>query len=238
MQRGFVQRRVQREEQLTGPSSTGGLGCLCVTISADPARSERTFARPLRMIAPRQGPTRTEECTMDDKEWGPPARGYEKFPRNDGSIEGCDGHAQLTGPCGETMEFWLLVRNEEVVRASIVSDGCVTSHACGSMAAFLAETETGKWPPRSDRKPSSPPSAACRRSPSTAPCWPRTRCRIRLPRVFLFYDSHGDAAETHGDAPRGRNSGRRMRKPRRTRGSRKPRKARPAVAIFQTLRLP
>ncbi len=79
---------------------------------------------------------------MDDNTEVPLVRGYEKFPRNDGPIKDYDGHARLTGPCGETMEFWLLVRNEEVVRASFVSDGCATSHACGSVAAFLAETET------------------------------------------------------------------------------------------------
>ena len=27
-------------------------------------------------------------------------------PRNYGPVFPCDGHARITGPCGDTMEFW------------------------------------------------------------------------------------------------------------------------------------
>ncbi|MBI5444425.1 MAG: iron-sulfur cluster assembly scaffold protein [Deltaproteobacteria bacterium] len=69
------------------------------------------------------------------------ARNY-KFPRNDGPIEGADGHARITGPCGDTMEFWLLVREGTIARVSFVTDGCFTSHGCGCIAALLSEKQT------------------------------------------------------------------------------------------------
>ena len=50
-----------------------------------------------------------------------------------------NGHARITGPCGDTMEFWLKVRNDNVEKASFYNDGCGFSIACGSMAARLAE---------------------------------------------------------------------------------------------------
>jgi Mrp family chromosome partitioning ATPase len=37
------------------------------------------------------------------------------------------------------MEFWVLVREGKVEKSSYVTDGCGTSHACGSMATCLAE---------------------------------------------------------------------------------------------------
>jgi len=45
----------------------------------------------------------------------------------------------MTGPCGDTMEFWLLVRDGRVIKASFVTDGCDSSISCGSMAAALSE---------------------------------------------------------------------------------------------------
>jgi nitrogen fixation NifU-like protein len=60
-------------------------------------------------------------------------------PRNLGPLSSFDGHARITGPCGDTMEFWLVVRNERVKKASFITDGCGSSLACGGMATCLAE---------------------------------------------------------------------------------------------------
>jgi len=60
-------------------------------------------------------------------------------PRNLGRVKDVDGHARLTGPCGDTMEFWLSVDDGTVRRASFVTDGCGASLACGSMATTLVE---------------------------------------------------------------------------------------------------
>ncbi len=58
-------------------------------------------------------------------------------PRNAGSIPGADGFATLTGPCGDTMEIRLKVKDNKVADAAFWTDGCGTSIACGSMATEM-----------------------------------------------------------------------------------------------------
>ena len=67
------------------------------------------------------------------------ARDHAVNPRNHGRLEAFDGHARITGPCGDTMEFWLSVRNGHVKKTSFITDGCGPSLACGSIATTLAE---------------------------------------------------------------------------------------------------
>jgi len=59
-------------------------------------------------------------------------------PRNMGEIEGADGFARVTGPCGDTMQLWLKLKGEIVQEASFFTDGCGTSIASGSMVTELA----------------------------------------------------------------------------------------------------
>ena len=67
------------------------------------------------------------------------ARDHATHPRNHGPLKDFDGHARITGPCGDTMEFWLIARNGKIERVSFITDGCGSSLACGSMATGLAE---------------------------------------------------------------------------------------------------
>lgn len=60
-------------------------------------------------------------------------------PRNVGPLRTCNGHAVITGPCGDTMEFWLLVSEGRVEKVSFITNGCGYSRACGSIACVLAE---------------------------------------------------------------------------------------------------
>ena len=60
-------------------------------------------------------------------------------PRNVGRMENADGFARITGPCGDTMEIWLRVRNDSIVEASFMTDGCGTTIAAGSMVTELAK---------------------------------------------------------------------------------------------------
>ncbi|MBI4725715.1 P-loop NTPase [candidate division TA06 bacterium] len=60
-------------------------------------------------------------------------------PRNHGPLKSHDGHARITGPCGDTMEFWMTVVDGHVDKVSFITDGCGSSLACGSMATTLAE---------------------------------------------------------------------------------------------------
>jgi len=63
-------------------------------------------------------------------------------PHNFGPMQGADAHAEATGDCGDSMGFWLQVRGERVERVHFITDGCMNSVACGSMAASLAEGRT------------------------------------------------------------------------------------------------
>ncbi len=59
-------------------------------------------------------------------------------PRNLGDIPDADGFARVTGPCGDTMEVWLKVKNDNIYQASFFTDGCGTSIASGSMVTEMA----------------------------------------------------------------------------------------------------
>jgi len=67
------------------------------------------------------------------------AREHAQNPRNLGAMDEFDGHASVTGPCGDTMEFWVAVRDGNVEKASFITDGCGPSVASGSAAVSLAE---------------------------------------------------------------------------------------------------
>ncbi|MBN1866783.1 P-loop NTPase [Candidatus Sumerlaeota bacterium] len=82
---------------------------------------------------------------MDTSETGslsPQALDHAENPRNIGPIDPHNGHARVTGPCGETMEFWILVERDKVEEASFTTTGCDSSRACGSMATCLAKSKT------------------------------------------------------------------------------------------------
>ena len=59
-------------------------------------------------------------------------------PRNYGPLDECNGHARITGPCGDTMEFWLHIQGGRVARIGFTTTGCGPSRAAGSMATELA----------------------------------------------------------------------------------------------------
>ena len=64
------------------------------------------------------------------------------YPRNVGSMSKADGFGSVTGPCGDTMEIWLRVKEGKIVNATFWTDGCGTSIAAGSMVTELAEGVT------------------------------------------------------------------------------------------------
>ena len=67
---------------------------------------------------------------------------YAVNPRNVGSIDGADGFACITGPCGDTMEIWLKVTGDRVSGATFYTDGCGATIAAGSMVTELAKGKT------------------------------------------------------------------------------------------------
>ena len=60
-------------------------------------------------------------------------------PRNVGIMQDADGFARVTGPCGDTMEIWLKVKNGTIANATFMTDGCGTSIASGSMVTEMAK---------------------------------------------------------------------------------------------------
>jgi nitrogen fixation NifU-like protein len=59
-----------------------------------------------------------------------------------GHMENPDGHAKVTGSCGDTMEIFLKFEDNRVKEASFNTDGCGTSTVCGSFAAEMAIGKT------------------------------------------------------------------------------------------------
>lgn len=60
-------------------------------------------------------------------------------PRNLGAIPGHDGLGRITGPCGDTMQIHLKVKDGKVSNASFWTDGCGPSIASGSMVTELVK---------------------------------------------------------------------------------------------------
>lgn len=67
-----------------------------------------------------------------------------KDPRNRGPLSIFNGHGKITGPCGDTMEFWVNVQNGKIEKVSFTTTGCAPSLAAGSMTTCLAEGKTVK----------------------------------------------------------------------------------------------
>lgn len=63
-------------------------------------------------------------------------------PRNVGSIQNADGFGMVMGPCGDTMEIWLRVRENVIKEATFWTDGCGSTIAAGSMIAEQAKGKT------------------------------------------------------------------------------------------------
>ncbi len=75
-------------------------------------------------------------------DFSPTAMDHALNPRNLGPLDDCRGHARITGPCGDTMEFWVELKKGRVSLATFVTDGCGPSLAAGSMATQLARGRT------------------------------------------------------------------------------------------------
>jgi len=48
-------------------------------------------------------------------------------PRNLGKIEAPDGFGRVAGPCGDTMEIYLRIKNDRIINVSFWTDGCGTA---------------------------------------------------------------------------------------------------------------
>jgi nitrogen fixation NifU-like protein len=55
-----------------------------------------------------------------------------------------DGHANLKGGCGDSIEVFLKFENNRVAKASFLTDGCGPSVVCGSYAVEMALGKTAE----------------------------------------------------------------------------------------------
>jgi nitrogen fixation NifU-like protein len=63
---------------------------------------------------------------------------YGTHPRNCGILDRPDGYAKVTGPCGDTVEIFLHIRDGRIQDIRYTTDGCMTSHAAVSAATEMA----------------------------------------------------------------------------------------------------
>lgn len=59
-------------------------------------------------------------------------------PARFGPLKGSNGNARITGPCGDTMEFWVRIDDGRINACTFTTDGCDDSMACGTGACKLA----------------------------------------------------------------------------------------------------
>ncbi len=67
---------------------------------------------------------------------------YGTTPRNYGSLAGPDGYAKYKGPCGDTVEMFLLVADGRVTGASFRTDGCTPAMAAASAVTVMVTGKT------------------------------------------------------------------------------------------------
>jgi nitrogen fixation NifU-like protein len=60
-------------------------------------------------------------------------------PRNLGEMQNADGFGRVTGPCGDTMQIYLKVRDGRIGDAKFITDGCGTSIASGSIVTEMVK---------------------------------------------------------------------------------------------------
>ena len=67
------------------------------------------------------------ELSRNPKNWGVP------------SINEISVSQSFTGPCGDTMKFYLVIKKGIIVKANFITDGCRTSKATASQTTLLIE---------------------------------------------------------------------------------------------------
>ncbi len=63
-------------------------------------------------------------------------------PRNFRKMQNPDGYAKVTGPCGDTMEMFIKMRNKKISKCGFQTDGCASSIVCGSVATELVQNKS------------------------------------------------------------------------------------------------
>ena len=78
---------------------------------------------------------------MDEKKGNSPGL---ITPDNMGRMNDPDGSAFIKGICGDSMEMYLIIKDNAVVESKFYTDGCNASRFCGATASRLAEGKSLK----------------------------------------------------------------------------------------------
>ena len=62
-------------------------------------------------------------------------------PSNFSVLENPDAVGEIRGPCGDTMQMWLKVKNGKITDAAFSTDGCGTTRACGSVVTEIIKNK-------------------------------------------------------------------------------------------------
>ena len=62
----------------------------------------------------------------------------ENHPENMRRMNDPDGSASITGLCGDTMEFYLIIDNNKISKSWFYTNGCDSSISAGSITANMA----------------------------------------------------------------------------------------------------
>lgn len=65
-------------------------------------------------------------------------------PKYFGRMSDPTSASYLQGPCGDSMEFYLVIENGKITEIKYYTSGCHATRACAAMAAKLAEGRTVK----------------------------------------------------------------------------------------------
>ena len=60
-------------------------------------------------------------------------------PKNVGRMSKPDAFGIITGPCGDTMEIYLTIKEDKVADVLFMTDGCGPTIACGSMLTKMVK---------------------------------------------------------------------------------------------------
>jgi nitrogen fixation NifU-like protein len=67
---------------------------------------------------------------------------YGMNPAHYGDMDLPDSHARITGPCGDTIDIYLLIQEGKIHEAKFMTDGCLYSIAACNAASHLATGKT------------------------------------------------------------------------------------------------
>ena len=63
-------------------------------------------------------------------------------PKNIGDMEDADSYVSVLGSCSDRMSLWLKIKDNRIIQASFLTDGCSATIACGSLITELARGKT------------------------------------------------------------------------------------------------